>query len=215
RRGVIDPEKGYAYFCSFLWGTEGRIVKVKLGVGDAAPTLTGTLKLPEGKGLIGSAAIDPVHGYAYVGSYCSHTKEGIDTVTPGRIVKVKLGEGDAPPTFVNLLDVPERHFTVILADPPKGLLYLSNDLVYPSSDVVCVAFGPGDATMKRVGALKLRVGPKPWTNPKHVPKGTTNGPDLGELHVQSGVIDLTRGYAYFGTDTWPGQVIKVRLLDHP
>lgn len=37
--------------------------------------------------------------------------------------------------------------------------------------------------------------------------------DSGEVLITSAVSDLSNGYAYFGTNTSPGRVIKVRLSD--
>jgi hypothetical protein len=212
RRAVIDPDKGYAYFCSIFGAKEGHIAKVKLGTGDAAPTTVGSLTLPAGLGHLNAAAIDTVHGYAYFAGAYAVEGGNLNTTPHGCIVKVRLGAEDALPVFVSSIETTERYFTTILIDPAQGNLYLGNDLTYPSSDVVCVAFGAGDAPMKKVGSLKLRVGPKPWNDPSRL--APTSTPDLGEVHIQSGVIDLSHGYAYFGTDTWPGQVVKLRLLGH-
>jgi hypothetical protein len=37
--------------------------------------------------------------------------------------------------------------------------------------------------------------------------------NAGEDYLTAAVVDATKGYAYFGTNTQPGKIIKVRLSD--
>lgn len=214
RRLLIDPAHGYLYAANASPNEPGRVLKLATGTGDAPPTIVGEVTLPPGMGFINAAGIDLEHGYGYFCAlhYPPSGRPGIDIMSPGHVVKMRLGDADAPPTVVHTLDTTESHYTSALVDAAKGYLYLGNDLTYPSSDVVCVAMGAGDAPMQKLGTLKLKVGPKPWADPTRVAVGAS--PDLGEVHIQSGVADLDHGFAYFGTDTWPGQIIKVRLLGH-
>lgn len=83
---VIDTDSGYACFGTLT--SPGRVVKVALGSGENPPTRISAVTLNDGDNNLACAVIDPVAGYAYFGT---------DTTSNGRIVKVALEEGEAPP----------------------------------------------------------------------------------------------------------------------
>jgi len=173
---VIDPGNGHAYFAG--GASPGIIVKVALGSGDAPPVEVGAVTLNSGEYELYNAVIDPAHGYAYFGT--------TDT-SPGIVIKVALGNGDAPPRRVGAvtLNVGENQITSAVIDAGNGYAYFSTDT--NPGIIVKVALGGGDAPPTRIGALTLN--------------------DDG--FFDSAVIDVTNGFAYFGT--FFGSVIKIAL----
>ena len=202
---VIDPESGYAYFGT---GTlPAYVVKVALGEGEAPPRRVAATPLekwtfiphphpgtwfPLPLGPAGSAVMDPAAGYAYFGM----------DADPGVVVKIALGEGDAPPVVTNLrtLEEEESYLRTAVIDTEKGYAYFGTHTL--PGYVVKVALGEGDEAPERMGAAALQY--------------TINVPDLGIIripdgHPSSAVIDPAGGHAYFGTETPTGFVVKVAL----
>ena len=178
---VIDPAAGYAYF-----GTDtspGNVVKIALGNGNEPPRRIGSLVLQENENKLKSAVIDSDHGYAYFGTYTS----------PGQIIKVALGVGDSLPQRIGALtlETGEDYPISAVIDPVAGYAWFGTGT--QPGHVVKVALGQGDNLPTRVGAETLIGG------------------DPGEDSLQCAVIDTEAGYAYFGTATDPGRVIKVAL----
>ncbi|MBW7937996.1 MAG: hypothetical protein H3C63_03970, partial [Candidatus Omnitrophica bacterium] len=128
-----------------------------------------------------SSVIDAANGYAYFGTGAS----------PGRVVKVALGNGNNPPTRVAslTLDSGEDSLVSAVIDAEAGYAYFGT-ATSPAGIVVKVALGAGSNPPTRVGAVAL---------------------DSGEENLASAVIDPGAGYAYFGTYTTPGMVVKVAL----
>ena len=94
RSGVIDPVSGYAYY----GGCNRTITKVALGDGYRLPRVVATVQLESGEDEIISGLIDPAGGYSYFG-----TRRYPGVSGSGSIVKVELGEGDAPPVRIGAL----------------------------------------------------------------------------------------------------------------
>jgi hypothetical protein len=221
---AIDPTSGYAYF-----GTDsrpGRVTKVALGDGSAAPTVAGELVLNANEGLMDGAVLDPSSGTGFFGCY------------PGRVVKVALGAGGAPPTRIGAatLDVnQETYFTSAVIDPASGYAYFGTLNQHPR--IVKVALGGPGSPPTRVGALALEarygalhsaaidlVSGRAFFGSSSgevvkVALGAGNAPPtrigqpvfLGAGVLASAAIDSFAGYAYFGTWTSPGAIWKVRL----
>jgi hypothetical protein len=205
RRGVIDPGAGYAYFATI--GDPAVIVKVALGAGSAPPARVSALTLQPGEGLIGSAVIDTKAGYAYFGTY--HPSQ-----VPARIVQVAIGAGAAPPTRVGALALGpgERELSTGVGDPTAGFAYFGSDHTHPAK-VYKVRLGDGDALPTEVGVLQLEPG-SCGTACYPPDGGNITQADAwlyGEIYLQSSVIDPEAGFACFGTDTVPGQLVKVAL----
>jgi len=178
---VVDPGNGYAYF-----GTRedpGRVVKVALGDGDAPPTHVGAATLNPGEHFLYSAVIDLDKRYAYFGS-------GAHPRSPGRVVKVRLGDGNFPPAHVGTvtLEPGESHLYSAVIDTANGYAYFGTGT--GTARVVKIHLGEGDDPPVRVGAASL---------------------DTGGNGIGSAVIDAVNGYAYFGTITFPARVVKVAL----
>ena len=181
RSAVVDVHHGYAYFGT---GTSpGRVVKVALGDGSAPPRRVGSVTLEPGENLLRCAVVNLnwVSGfYAYFGTYTS----------PGRVVKVALGDGDAPPTRVNALTLNsgENNLCCAVADTDSYAVhgYFGTDTA-PGS-VVKVELTVGAVLPKRVGTV--------------------------DFPTQAGapacaVYRPTDDHVYFGTNASPGWVVKL------
>jgi sugar lactone lactonase YvrE len=193
--GVIDPVAGYAYFGT----TYGVVVKVALGTGNSPPSRVGGTSDPGAQPLksseygLGCAVIDPVAGYAWFGT---------TSTLPGIVVKVALGAGNAPPSRVGGTDdvgatplkTGENNLSCAVIDPLAGYAYFGTRTT--PGIVVKVALGVGDAPPSRVSGTD-DVGATPLKT--------------GENYLSCAVIDPVPGYAYFGTETSPGIVVKVAL----
>ncbi|MCU0293900.1 MAG: hypothetical protein MUF10_18265, partial [Thermoanaerobaculaceae bacterium] len=127
-----------------------------------------------------SAVIDVASGHAYFGT----------TTDPGRVVKVALGSGSAPPTVVGDLELApgENRLWSAVIDAAAGYAYFGTST--SPGQVVKVALGSGSNPPSRVGSVTL---------------------ESGEDDLRSAVIDAASGHAYFGTNTNPGRVVKVAL----
>ncbi|MBI1785203.1 PD40 domain-containing protein, partial [Candidatus Sumerlaeota bacterium] len=181
RSAVIDPVGGYAYFGT---GTSpGKVVKVALN-GAGIPTRVGSITLNSGENQLVSAAIDPAAGYAYFGT----------STSPGIVVKVTLNGSGAPSRVGAVgLNSGENVLTSAVIDPAAGYAYFGTYNTSAPANVagavVKIALN-GAGLPTRVAALTLNS----W-----------------EYSLTSAVLDTASGYAYFGTRTDPGYVIKVAL----
>jgi len=179
----IDPANGYAYFGAS--GSPGRVVKIALGSGGNPPTRAGALTLDAGYGdLSGGSVIDPANGYAYFATDNRYANPS------GRVVKVRLGEGDSIPTDAGTLEFEagENSLASAVIDSANGFAYFGT---YDSPGrVVKVALGEGSNPPARIGTLIL---------------------ESGENGLRCAVIDSAKGYAYFGAGANPGRVVKVAL----
>jgi hypothetical protein len=106
----IDTAAGYAYLANvgtYGDGKPGIFMKVALGAGSAAPTLVGSINLPEEH--FSTVLVDPVGGYAYLGN---------DITWPAsNVVKIAIGAGNALPTEVGSVQL---QVGSIPPTPPAG-----------------------------------------------------------------------------------------------
>jgi len=211
---TVDARKGYAYFV--MGGipntTNGpRVVKIKMTPGASAPVLIGAANLDTtGTNLfLDGGSIDTVHGYAYYGTYDS------DTNIPGHVYKVKLENGDVPPTLVGRIDLHagEGRLAASFCDPANGFVYFADDNTYPGHLYQLAMNGTN---------LPIEIGRTPMQGTTNVPPpdgttstNTTVNSDgvlpFGEVYFRSAVIDPVRGFAYLGQDSRPNQVVKVQV----
>ena len=208
---VEDAQKGYAYFVSAPNSTSSNIpvvVKVKMTPGTNAPIRIGAVTLDTVAANIDGASIDTAHGYAYYGTYDS------DPTVSSKLYKVKLEDGDVAPTLVGNISLQpgEGRLSASVVDPVNGYVYFADDNSYPGHIYQFNINGPNLPT--EVAVLPLQGG----TNNNPPPNGTTaanvssdSNLPYGEVFFRSAVFDPVRGYAYFGQDSRPNQVIKVRL----
>ena len=211
-----DAKKGYAYFVTTpnaAGPNVSRIVKIKMTPGSNPPVRIGAVDLDTVPAFIDGGSIDTVHGYAYYGTYDSG-----DPTVSARVYKAKLEEGDVPPTVVGKISLHpgEGRLAASVIDPINGYVYFADDNTYPGHIYQLALNGPNLPT--EVAVLPLQ----PGTNPNPPPNGTTiqnvstdaNLP-YGEVFFRSAVFDPVRGYAYFGQDSRPNQIVKVQVATRP
>jgi hypothetical protein len=210
-----DPTKGYAYFVttpSTAGPNISRVVKVKMTSGPNPPVRVGAVDLDTVPSFIDGGSIDTVHGYAYYGTYDS------DPAVSAKVYKVKLEQGDVPPTLVGhtTLQAGEGRLAASVIDPRNGFVYFADDNSYPGHIYQLSLNGPNLPT--EVAVLPL----EPGTSSSTPPNGTTtqnvsNDSNLpyGEVFFRSAVFDPIHGYAYFGQDSRPNQVVKAQVATRP
>ena len=206
---LADPKNGYGYFVSAPTGVSAMVVKIKFTPGTNAPIYIGATNLDTVSTSIDGGSIDLIHGYAYYGTYYRNTNN------PGQVYKVKLGSGDVTPTVLGktVLHLGEGLLSASVADPVNGFVYFANDNTYPGG--VYQLSMNGTNLPIEMGYTQFLGG----TNNNPPPNGTTtlnladDGTNLpfGEVFIRSAVFDPNRGYAYFGQDSRPNQVVKVKL----
>ena len=210
--GAVDAQKGYAYFAGFTGGSVSGIpyvVKIKLTPGNNPPGFIGATNLDTVVATIDGGCIDTVHGFAYYGTYDS------DTNVPGKIYKMKLGEGDVPPTPVGniTLHLGEGRLAASVVDPVNGYVYFANDNSYPGG-LYQLALNGTNLPIE-MAYLPLPGGPETPPPSGFTTNNTTTNLDgvlpFGEVFFRSAVFDSVRGYAYLGQDSRPNQIVKVKL----
>jgi hypothetical protein len=201
----VDAHKGYAYFVT----ASGYVVKIKMTPGTNLPVRIGAVALDVTNVAIDGGSIDTVHGYAYYGTYDS------DTNVPGKVYKVKLEEGDVAPSLVGKINLHagEGRLSASVLDPVNGFVYFANDNTYPGN--ICQLSLNGTNLPVEIQYMPLQGGPQtPPPNGVTTNNTTTNLDGVlpfGEVFFRSGVFDPVRGFAYFGQDSRPNQVVKVQL----
>jgi hypothetical protein len=231
--GVIDTGKGYAYFGSGDQGTVGKVIKIALGSGSAAPTRIGAVTLAASEVGTMSATIDPANGFAYFGT-ATYTGDG-----QSRVVKVGLGTGNTAPTRVGAAVMSgEGRIRSGVIDSANGFGYFGTYDGY----VVKVNLGAGAAAPVRFSSISLGSSEKPLVSAEidtakgyayygagrmgvtgscvKVALGDGGAPptrveaitfNSGEDEPWSSGIDTANGYLYFGTLGSPGRIVKVSL----
>lgn len=212
--GQIDVQKGYAYFASYiLYNSPAipQVVKIKLTPGANAPIRLGTVNLGATPVPLWTSSIDTLHGYLYYG-----TDNGTTNI-PETVFKVKVGDGDSLPTPVPFggvtLHTNEVQLISQVVDPVGGYIYFGDDNTYPAKIYQFALNGTNPPV--EMGYLQLQGGTNSATPPNGVTTANfagdgTNLP-FGEVMLRSAVFDPVRGYAYFGQDSRPNQVVKVQL----
>jgi photosystem II stability/assembly factor-like uncharacterized protein len=210
RRGVIDTANGYAYFASNA-STPTIVAKIALGSGANPPTRVGVATIDSAQHNIGSAVIDTANGYAYFGSYDG----GHDPATTANVYKVALGSGANAPSLISAVPLGsgEGELCSALLDPIAGCAYFGTDHRYPGK-IYRMRLGAGGAAPVESGTLALNGGASANPTDGNNEVNTVTVPPAaplpwGEVFLQSAVIDTAGGYSYFGTDSSPGQVVKV------
>jgi|GEM_PF-3082408 len=224
---AIDPAGGFAYFGTFT--TPGQVVKVRLSDLVRLDTLT----LNTGENYLSSAVIDPTGGFAYFGTAYDRTQS--DSTLPGQIVKVRLSDftrvsaitlNDGESNLISAVIDPAGGFAyfgtasgqvvkVRLSDftrvaaldlGSEGSYYLASAVIDPAGGFAYFGAAGADSSFNPLDlVVKVRLA------------DFTHVADLTLNHVARGyrcaAIDPAGGFAYFGSNTQPGQVAKVRLAD--
>ncbi len=232
---AIDPVHHYAYFTSFDNSTKVKeapqISKVNLGTfhdggGSVATYTLDSTEPSDGVARAGSDypsfdqgfVIDPVHACGYIGTYnCDQAKDHPKADTwpynQAMVARMQLGTGDnfpAHPVSVLNLRVGERDLAAAVIDLTHGNVYFGTDNCYPGH-VYMIHVGDGTSPMEEVGRLDLQPG-----SLKQYPRDGDTVPGNpfeldGESYLRTAVIDEKHDAIYFGTDSEPGQVIKVGI----
>lgn len=168
---LADELHGYGYF-----GTDypGKLVKLAFG-GSNGPARRASSTLIQTNWNVCLRLLDTNGGYGYL-------------QVGDQLVKVRLGQGDAPPTVVARLDLPTDAGRPTLG---PGLLDVANHCAYFGTDwhkIYKVSLGVGDAPPRILETLTID----------------------GEVHPGSGaLIDITHRYAWFISSF--GYLYKVAL----
>src|SRR6185437_2688783 len=109
------------------------------------------------------------------------------------------------------LNVGERDLTTAAIDQINGNIYFGTDLTFPGH-VYMIHVGDGTQPMTEIGRLDMKVG----TAASYPPDGTgsipNNSPEVGgEIFFRSSILDVAQNAIYIGTDSRPGQIIKVGI----
>lgn len=199
---IIDPERNMAYFGT--WSIPARIIPVYLGrnLEDAPRFVASNVielqrKDPNDtsrpfQSRLRTAVIDPVNKYGYFGT----------ETAPAWVVKVKLGThiNSDPTTAVNalLLEPGEDYALCSVIDTTTSPSFaLFGTFGTTSSRIVKLLLGDGDSTPTRVGSLP-EVDQTPITDISTA------------IMLSDPASPFSARYAYFGTDTAPGRIYKVR-----
>lgn len=209
RRGAIDTVNSFAYFASAVGAPVPIVAKIGLGAGASQPSRIGVVTLDSTAQNIGAAAIDAANGFGYFGTY-------LPGDVPANVYKVALGAGNAAPTLVANGKVPlngtERELCSGLLDPIAGYAYFGTDHTYPGK-IYRFRLGAGATPPSESGTLALNAGALTQTDGQNASNVVAVPPPqplpYGEVFLQSAIADTARGYSYFGTDSSPGQVVKV------
>ncbi len=222
---VIDTNNDFAYFGAYE--DPAKVFKINVSTADFA--LAGALTLDSTARNFWAAVIDQDAGFAYFGSYeqparvakvrlsdfsrvstlrLDNTDVGIlsgviDTdrgfayfgtnTSPAKVVKVRLA--DFTRVGAVTLQSGESRLTSAVIDMANGFAYFGTDT--SPGIVVKIDLQAADfAADGRVGAVTLEDG--------------GIGQD-GEDRLRSAVIDTTNNFAYFGTYTGPGKVVKMNV----
>ena len=207
--GLVDTTNGYIYFATGTTSsTNAEIVKIKMTAGTNAPQRIAALSVDaQGQGF-GFGSLDPIHGYAYYGTYGS-------TNLASKVFKVKLGISDATPALVGSIDLHQGRAQLSLSviDPVNGFVYFANDNTYPGG--IHQFSLNGTNLPVEISYLPFQSGPS--NNPPDASTAnniTTNLDGVlpyGEVFFRSAVFDPLRGYAYFGQDSKPNQIVKFKV----
>jgi hypothetical protein len=136
--GMLDLANGYGYF-----QVGQRLVKIRLGQGDAPSVMVSAMELPAVDGVrsLGPGLLDPVNHCAYYGTDWR------------KIHQVALGDGDAPPRLLNSLTIDgEEH------PGSGGFIDVTNRCAWfisSNGDIYKVALGGAGGSMRYLGKLNL------------------------------------------------------------
>ncbi|MBN1867809.1 fibronectin type III domain-containing protein [Candidatus Sumerlaeota bacterium] len=234
---AIDTTNGFAYF----GGSGGDVLKVGLPAGDSTPTLASSLAL-EGDTLGYGADLtcllfDAANRYLYAG----WADGWIDSRSVNTVLKIAPSDGVSSPALSSFLFLDEKpvhgfldaaggraYFTltpsmspsssqvlgILLDDQPStpsvvGQSPISND---DSTDLSCSAFydaGGLGYWLATNGEMLIADVAEPVAPLREIGATWLES----DQDIACGVVDETAGYAYFGTNTTPGTVVKVALGD--
>jgi len=214
---VIDAAGGFVYFGTAT--VPGKVVKVRL----SDFTRVGALTFNTGENDLHSAVIDAAGGFAYFGTIS----------TPGIVVKVRLSDFERVGALT--LNTGENNIGSAVIDAGNGFAYFgmlnSPGIVVKVrlsdfSHVGVLTLNPGEdnlwSAVIDTGNGFVYFGTYTWPGPpsqgRIVKVRLSDLTRVGALTLNPGedrffsaVIDVSGGFAYFGTSTSPGIVVKVNV----
>ena len=219
--GTIDPSGGYAYFNCYI---SNQIVQIALN-GANAPTENAVLTTSDpvttgdffAYGRFPAVDTTSSTHYLYCGLYVPNRQADVVKINLSNFTEVSndfLNPGSGGCTGSTSL---EQALSDGLADPPSGYTIYGTDGVFPMK-IFKVKNNAGDSAPSENAGAPLQLQPGyAMTLCDGNPGFSDTSPQssapftfpYGEVFAQGAVIDNNAGYAYFGTDSAPGQVVKV------
>lgn len=128
------------------------------------------------------AVIDPESGHAWFGTNTS----------PGKVYKVDVSSGSSSPHLLGsiTLDSRDENLAAAVIDAPGGFAYFSGEESGIYGAVIKVSLGKNGAPFERIHRQQL------YTD---------------EKVLNSGIINVSRGFAWFSSQTAPSRIVKVGL----
>lgn len=220
--GAIDTSAGFAYFEASRCPN---VIQIALN-GAGAPTEGAliTTTLPSDTTMARIPAIDTSQAahYLYLSSYFYETPSTAVKINLSTLTQVSATNFQVNANACNGPNATEMYVSGGLADAASRYLIWATDGVFPMK-VFKMKMNSLDGPMTEntgwfhllSGTVALTDPPNP-TPPCDSDAGLPNGsPDngatfpYGEVFAQGLAIDQTRGYAYIGQDSSPGQVTKI------
>lgn len=217
--GAIDASGGYLYLAGY---NMTQIARVALN-GGGAPSEDGVISttdtIPPGMWFAyGRPSIDTINHYAYFGTYepssitpLPANVDKINLTTFSEVSNTTLHSGAA----CNGVNATEQSLSASVEDPASGYTIFVTDGIFPMK-LFKIKNNSGDAAPSENAGPPLQllggVDVPPCDGyPGAYDDSTDNGVTFpyGEVYAQGSEIDNTRGYAYIGCDSSPGQVIKI------
>lgn len=165
--GVIDPVTGYGYFSTAHASTinPGWVVKVDLN--GPLPVEVGAVSCQTNEVNLNASVVDSAAGFGYFGTVAS----------PGKVCKIALGAGAAPPTYVGTLTLNPGE------NNASGLVIDTSD-PNPANHLIFVATGSNPAYV-------VKLGPGPDNGPPARLGAVQLNAAGGEVSMRRGVIDMS------------------------
>ncbi len=213
--GVIDTGAGFAYFSGF---NTNQIAKIALN-GAGTPTEVGVITTTDpattAYGFLPDIDATGATHYAYLGTYVPHVLADVVKINLTSFTEVSNATLNSGTGGCNGPTAMEQMLSAGLGDSTSGYTVYGTDGVFPMK-VFKIKNNAGNlAPTENAGApLSLLGGTSvpPCDGNAGVADASPDGGltyPYGEVFAQGSVIDNGAGYAYFGTDSGPGQIIKV------
>jgi hypothetical protein len=179
---LCDAAAGYLYAVTYASSSPAKLHKLVLANAQHTAYRLNSIALNTDEIYIKAAALDATRGYAYL---------AVNTFgTPGSVIKIALGTGDAAPQRLGALALNsgEAQIQCAAIDTTAGYAYFGTGT--SPGIIVKVTLGSGNALPTRVGALTLAG---------------------GQNNLLGALLDPAAGYGYFSTGTSPSYIAKVNL----
>ena len=181
---VIDTDLNFAYFGTNTENGANGAYVVKINTAPAGFARVGAVTLNDGEDFLTSAVIDTSLKFAYFGTNTQNGANG------AYVVKVNVSSGTFARVSAVTLNDGEDFLTSAVIDTTNNFAYFGTNTQNGANGAYVVKVNTSSGTFARVDAVPLND---------------------GEDYLKSAVIDVTNGFAYFGSYTNPGIVVRVKL----